>query len=355
MAPKPPKEVGGFKLGGTLGSGSFGEVYHGRRGDQEVAIKLECTSSGSRGAKKPHLLDEAKFLQSLDGCHGVPKVFFHGPLRKFNALVMELLGPSLDDHFQTCGKRFSTWTVLMCMAQMIERLHHVHKRGIVHRDIKPQNFLTGRGPDADKIYLVDFGLSKTYLDGKTGKHVGFKDGRKGLVGTARYTSISNHLGIEPTRRDDLEGLGYVGLHMAKGALPWQQHLKDETKQERNARIKAAKLCIPIEQLCQGMPAEYAEYMKIVRGLGFAEEPPYAKLRELMETAARRLRDESDDEMSYDWLAPTLSDDSSDYSQSSEEESTSSTLASSEEDGRRRKRRKDRKEDSNASSGKKRRY
>merc|ERR1712224_280367 len=99
----------------------------------------------------------------------------------------ELLGPSLDDLLKRCGNTFSQKTVLMCAIQMLDRLQYVHSKGILHRDIKPNNFLIGRGIDNIQIYLVDFGLSKYYIDRKTNHHIPYKTDRKGLTGTARYT------------------------------------------------------------------------------------------------------------------------------------------------------------------------
>jgi len=318
MPSRPPREVGGFKLGVQIGSGSFGEVYRARRSDKEVAVKLERTNG-----RRPHLLEEAEFMSRIaDGSEasmGIPRIYWKGEVnRKYNGMVLELLGPSLDDHFQKCDKRFSLPTVLMCGDQIISRLQYIHSKGIVHRDIKPQNFLVGRGTNASQIYVVDFGLAKTYLDPKTGMHIKFKDGRKGLVGTARYTSINNHLGIEPTRRDDLEGLGYMLLHMLRGSLPWQS-IKAETKQIRNERIKIAKTTTSLHELCQGYPQELIDYIEICRKTRFDEEPQYGELRSLMQRALAKATGVHKNTPVFDWSTSA----GSDYSLGSEEETTSS--------------------------------
>jgi len=77
-------------------------------------------------------------------------------------MVMDLLGPSLEDQFNKCGRRFSLKTVLMIADQMLERVELMHSRHLIHRDIKPANFVTDITGATDKniVYCIDFGLSK---------------------------------------------------------------------------------------------------------------------------------------------------------------------------------------------------
>lgn len=304
-----PREVAGYKVGAKIGSGSFGDVYSGRgRNGEEVAIKLEKPSKD-----RAQLLHEWKLYSSLAGGVGIPRVYWFGVAGKFNALVMELLGPSLEDLFKRQDKRFSPKTVMMLADQMIQQLQFVHSRGIVHRDIKPNNFLIGRGNNARQIYIVDFGLSKTYLS-KTGQHVSYKDGRTGLTGTARYTSISNHQGIELARRDDMEGLGYVLVRMLTGTLPWQG-IKAETKPKRNELIKVKKIETTLEELCTGLPGgcdrEFVEYIATCRNLGFYDVPPYDAFRGLFRSVLARGNHEND--MVFDWSDEKDEDMSTSYS------------------------------------------
>ena len=120
---------------------------------------------------------------------------WYGTERDYNVLVMDLLGPSLEDLFIYCGNEFSMKTVLMLADQMISRIEFVHSRFYIHRDIKPDNFLMGKGSNFNTLYIIDFGLAKRYKDPRTLIHMRYKEGNN-LTGTARYASINAHLGIE---------------------------------------------------------------------------------------------------------------------------------------------------------------
>lgn len=148
----------------------------------------------------------------------------------------------------------------------------------MHRDIKPDNFLIGSNKDSDTIYVIDFGLAKHYKDPRTGQHIPYRDG-KSLTGTARYASLNTHLGVEQSRRDDLEGLGYVLVYFLKGGLPWQG-LQAKDHKEKYEKIKNKKQSISVEKLCEGLPCEFAMYLKYCRTLRFDEDPSYVHLRRL---------------------------------------------------------------------------
>ncbi|XP_066158982.1 casein kinase I-like isoform X2 [Euwallacea fornicatus] len=267
-----------FIVGEKIGNGNFGELRLGKNlcNDEHVGIKLEPFKS-----KDPQLHFEYRYYKILGQAQGIPKVYHLGACGgRYNAMVMELLGPSLEDLFTLCSKKFRLKTMLMIADQIITRIEYVHSKRLIYRDIKPENFLVGRPKSQNEkiIHIIDFGLAKEYIDPETEKHIPYKD-HKSLTGNARYMSINSHLGKEQSRRDDLEAMGHMFLYFLRGSLPWQG-LKAETLKERYQKIGNAKRSIPIESLCEGQPKEVSTYMKYVRNLDFFETPDYDFMRKI---------------------------------------------------------------------------
>ncbi|XP_028413122.1 casein kinase I-like [Dendronephthya gigantea] len=271
-----------YRLGRKIGSGSFGDIYLGTSiaTAEEVAIKLECVKT-----KHPQLHIEAKFYKMMQGGVGIPTIKWCGTEGDYNVLVMELLGPSLEDLFNFCERKFSLKTVLLLADQLISRIEYVHSKNFIHRDVKPDNFLMGLSKKGNLVYIIDFGLAKKYRDARTHQHIPYRE-NKNLTGTARYASINTHLGIEQSRRDDLESLGYVLMYFNLGSLPWQG-LKAATKKQKYERISEKKMSTPIEVLCKGFPTEFATYVNYCRSLRFDDKPDYAYLRQLFRNLFHR--------------------------------------------------------------------
>lgn len=268
--------VGGkYRLGKKIGSGSFGDIYLGINiiSGEEVAIKLESVK-----AKHPQLEYESKVYKALAGGVGVPFVRWFGTECDYNAMVIDLLGPSLEDLFNFCNRKFSLKTVLLLADQLISRIEYIHSRNFIHRDIKPDNFLMGIGKRGNQVNVIDFGLAKKYRDPKTHLHIPYRE-NKNLTGTARYTSINTHLGVEQARRDDLESLAYVLMYFLRGSLPWQG-LKAATKKQKYDRIMEKKMTTPTDLLCRGFPNEFGIFLNYTRALRFDDKPDYSYLRKL---------------------------------------------------------------------------
>ncbi|XP_062167420.1 casein kinase 1-like protein 10 [Alnus glutinosa] len=268
--------IGGkFKLGRKIGSGSFGELYLGVnvQSGEEVAVKLESVKT-----KHPQLHYESKLYMLLQGGTGIPHLKWFGVEGEYNVMVIDLLGPSLEDLFNYCNRKFSLKTVLMLADQLINRVEYMHSRGFLHRDIKPDNFLMGLGRKANQVYIIDYGLAKKYRDLQTHKHIPYRE-NKNLTGTARYASVNTHLGVEQSRRDDLESLGFVLMYFLRGSLPWQG-LKAGTKKQKYDKISEKKMLTPIEVLCKSYPSEFTSYFHYCRSLRFEDKPDYSYLKRL---------------------------------------------------------------------------
>ncbi|PVH15312.1 uncharacterized protein CXQ87_003150 [Candidozyma duobushaemuli] len=271
-----------YRIGRKIGSGSFGDIYLGTNiiSGEEVAIKLENVK-----AKHPQLEYEAKVYKALSGGVGIPFVRWYGTECDYNAMVIDLLGPSLEDLFNYCNRKFTYKTVLLLADQLICRIEYIHARCFIHRDIKPDNFLMGIGRRGSQVNVIDFGLAKKYRDPRTHLHIPYRE-NKNLTGTARYASVNTHLGIEQSRRDDLESLGYVLIYFCRGSLPWQG-LKAATKRQKYDRIMEKKMTISNDVLTKGLPAEFLEYMRYIKNLRFDDKPDYPYLRKLFRDLFKR--------------------------------------------------------------------
>ena len=264
-----------YKPSKKLGEGSFGKIYlaYNVITKEKYALKLE-----NRNNHQSLLEQEAYILCYLKG-EGIPYIKSYGYSGEYNVLVMELLGKSLEQLFEEKGSKLSLKTVCMLGIQMISRLEYIHNKHILHRDIKPDNFIIGIDINNYKVYLIDFGLSKKYRSSRTLQHIKYSENKK-LIGTARYASINALAGIEQGRRDDMEALSYVLVYFLRGSLPWQG-LRVNKKEDRYKKILEKKKMVNSKELCIGLPNQFYQFVDYCRLLKFDEEPNYEYLKGLL--------------------------------------------------------------------------
>lgn len=266
-----------YKLQKRIGSGAFGLIFSARNvnTDEIVAIKLEPTS------QMDTLTHEAAVLMKLSGIPGIPNLRYYGVPDHNRYMAIDLLGKSLQTVSSDYKKSVPIGIVQMYAKQMIRIIWAVHERGFVHRDIKPPNFMIGikknesnedelKAQAHDELFLIDFGMSRTYIDDKTNAHRCNKMRTTGIIGTPRYVSINVHDGCEPSRRDDLISMMYVLIYLVKGRLPW----KAAASPELVAQMK--KTILP-EDLFFEMPSSYLGIFKYLCTMSYDEAPNYSHI------------------------------------------------------------------------------
>lgn len=297
-----------FNIRYRIGGGSFGEIYSAEDliTHKMVALKLE-----SNHMIAPQLEHEANLYHVMENGVNIPNIYYYGSDHQYNLMAIDLLGKSMEDILMSGSYKkgipqptpFSLKTVLMLVDQMLQCIEFVHHRNFIHRDIKPDNFVIGLSgtKNSNKLYIIDFGLAKKYRDSNTMKHIDYEDS-KSLTGTARYASVNAMRGVEQSRRDDMESLGYVFVYLQKGKLPWQG-LQARDNNQKLAKILSMKRKTSIDELCKGLPRQFADYLKMVRKLGFEDEPKYSEYRQMF----RQLFIHSGFvyDYKYDWLEPKI--------------------------------------------------
>mmetsp|Transcript_35353 Transcript_35353/g.94141 ORF Transcript_35353/g.94141 Transcript_35353/m.94141 type:complete len:346 (-) Transcript_35353:304-1341(-) len=281
---RPPTKIaaGKFQIGKKLGAGCFGEVYRGHNTvtQEEVAVKFEDFQN--RSQQLEHEADILEALLKPKSPQGFAQSFYFGQEGRFQCMVIELLGRSLEDRMQQCRGNFNVKTTTLVAEQCLKRMEYLHSKCIIHRDIKPENFMFGIRNKIHHLYLIDFGLSKAYY---RERHVPIKSGLT-LTGTARYASINTHRGIEQSRRDDLESIGHMLIYFLRGSLPWSG-LEARTQEEKYRKIREKKETVPLKELCQGFPDAFQSYLQYCRSLEFKARPNYMQLRKLFKDVRQK--------------------------------------------------------------------
>ena len=263
-----------YVLSSKIGEGSFGSIYRAKnyRTQEEVAVKVEPIKEGINLLK-----NETNIYQYLLGTYGVPHVKWYGKDDDNYYMVINLLGKSLQQ-LLTENTVFSLRLTLQIGIQLIQILKSIHKKGIIHRDIKPDNFLLGLKADDyeveenkeinndkkknNQFYLIDFGLCKPYKR-ENNEHIEMKK-TNGLIGSLTYASLNSHRRIQLSRRDDLESLGYMLVYFNMGRLSWRE-LGKEVDIVRLKELVIRDTAIPLV---------LRDFIQCVRNLEFKETPNY---------------------------------------------------------------------------------
>ena len=298
-----------------LGKGAFGQVYEGKNAftGEKVAIKIE-----SKNKKDSFLYNEYCLYKNLQGGIGIPKIYHYENNAYFNSLVMEKLGPSLEDLFKLCNKKFSIETTIKLGINILSRLEFIHDRNIIHRDIKPDCFLFGENLKSSTIYLIDFGLAKFYRNPISKNHIPYEKNQT-LIENIMYASLNSLKGITKSRRDDIESLGYMLVYFLKGSLPWHRQNRGyyygNSKMMRkyayflrlyypmyaysykNHGRANSRMSISLETLCKGLPYGIQRFIQYSRNLKFYDRPNYDYLRQLLRSCSKSNLNEYD----FDWI------------------------------------------------------
>ena len=288
-----------------IGCGSFGEIYLGEKVEDKlkVAVKIEPANSVTN---MHALLNEGNVYRKLEGCPGIPQVHWfglHG--HEYAAMIFDLLGPTVYQLWQTSGQCFSMKTMLMLIDQMLDTVQFIHTKNFVHRDMSPNNFIIGLGERRSQIYLIDFGHAKKVPASVQWIPAAQRrlSQSRSMVGTPRFASVTAHLGLESTYRDDMEALGYIWVYLLKKKLPWQG-IQAEDGQKKLELIARTKSETKPEVLCSEMPEVFSAYLNYARGLRNHEMPNHGQVKEAFRHLANQM------EIVYDWKFDWIDQDNS---------------------------------------------
>lgn len=291
-----------FKLLNKLGESQSSDVYKALdlTSNTHVALKFETIKNHQQ------FPSEIQALTTLSTIEGIPKLLATGVFNNKQYLVLELLDSNLDSKFKKYNKKFSLNCVTSIGLQMIKLLKNLHDMNYIHRDIKPTNIMTGKKNSKGEnplLYLIDFGVSKKYRDPITKQHSLYGEKRP-MLGSIKYSSLNAHLGIEQSRRDDLEACLNVLVYFLKGKLPWDCQEQEISSYFIIGIMKKAT----IEQICKDCPSEYVEMFKYLRGLHFQDRPNYEYLLEIM----NKVQVNNGFGLHFDWTHKTKKHENDDF-------------------------------------------
>jgi len=226
------------------------------------------------------LKNESIIYQYLSNTSGIPSIKWYGRDEENYYMVISLLGKSLQE-IKNKHKLFSLKSTLLIGIKIITLLKTIHEKGLLHRDVKPDNFLFALNNNKE-IYIIDFGFCRSYINHETNKHISIKK-TNNLIGTQTYASINAHDYIELSRRDDIESLFYMLIYFCCGSLEWQNiNIDTNNTSDKNQFIKQMKIKM-IEKPSTNIPSPIIKCMKLVRLLAFEEKPNYSEYIKILES------------------------------------------------------------------------
>ena len=265
---------GKYRIIKKIGEGSQSSIYSGENTEtkEKVAIKME-----KQKAKDCLLKNEIYLLYRFKNDEGIANIITCGRCLGNFVLIENLLGKSLYNIFLDLSKKFTLLDICQIAIQCLDRLEIVHTKGIIHCDIKPDNFVIGL-KDPNVIYLIDFGLAHNYKSLKTGKHIDFSFTGY-MTGTARYASRNALRGKQLSRRDDIESFLYMILYFISKKLPWMG-IRAKTLGEKYKKIYKYKIEFNYRDFCKKYPQEIITCIEYILNLSFKEKPNYEYMRQL---------------------------------------------------------------------------
>jgi len=263
-----------------IGNGQFGSVLRGynKKTREPVAIKLEMISSPIKLLKS-----ETNILNYLynQGCRSIPCVYWYGAYDKYMSLVMPLYECSLQEY---CKKNvLTTEKISRIMLQCLQIIESIHEKYILHRDIKPDNFMVKEG----ELFLIDFGFSSFYVQDEK-QHIPFST-YENIIGTPKFVSYHIHNGCEPSRRDDLISIGYIYLYLLYETLPWEKqrepsdtmgYTETHIQHPTNILRKNLKSLENLDKLYSESHPIFMNYIHYCYSIKFEEEPLYERIKQL---------------------------------------------------------------------------
>jgi serine/threonine protein kinase len=268
-----------YKLLSKIGQGQFGQVYCGKimKTSETVAIKIEILDTSFNNLKHETAL--LHYLRSKGVVH-VPSVYWYGLYMLKPVLIMTMYEKSLDEYLRT--RELSVKDAANLAIQMVEILDNIHTHYVIHRDLKPQNFMWKN----DELYLIDFGLSTVYVDAEQ-KHILSKNDGSTIIGTPKFVSIHIHEGLTASRRDDLISIIYIYMYMLGNQhIPWENvpeqtpinnsYAANHILHYKNQLRKQLKIETTLEAV-----DSLGHILNYVYDLKYAEPPNYSKVTEML--------------------------------------------------------------------------